>query len=124
MGRTWSAVDLARAQERRTTLFRAVQQLFHRFDVLLTPTTTSVAPRLDYLETPPPGMAAKWAAALYPFNLSGHPALSMPIGFAPSGLPIGAQLIGPWYAERQLLSVSSALEEALGVTSSWPSLCA
>lgn len=55
-------------------------------------------------------MYAEWAAPLYPFNLTGHPALSAPAGFSTGGLPVGVQLIGPWFAEKQLLRAAALLE--------------
>ncbi len=55
----------------------------------------------------------EWAAPLYPFNLSGHPAISVPAGFTADSLPIGLQLIGPWFAEHRLLHIASVLEQML-----------
>ena len=53
----------------------------------------------------------EWAAPLYPFNLSGHPAISVPAGFTADGLPVGLQLIAPWFGEQRLLNVAAALEQ-------------
>jgi aspartyl-tRNA(Asn)/glutamyl-tRNA(Gln) amidotransferase subunit A len=54
---------------------------------------------------------AEWAAPLYPFNLSSHPAISVPAGMTEDGLPVGLQLIGPWFAEQRLLDVAAVLEQ-------------
>ncbi|MCY0902572.1 MAG: amidase family protein, partial [Firmicutes bacterium] len=48
-----------------------------------------------------------------PFNLAGVPALSVPIGLSPSGLPLAVQLVGPNFCEALLLDVASALAERL-----------
>lgn len=54
-------------------------------------------------------MYAEWAAALYPFNLTGHPAIEAPAGLADGNLPVGLQLVGPWFAEARLLDLASCL---------------
>ena len=50
----------------------------------------------------------------YPLNVTGHPAVSVPIGRGEHGLPIGLQLIGPYFSEALLLNVAQALEDAYG----------
>jgi aspartyl-tRNA(Asn)/glutamyl-tRNA(Gln) amidotransferase subunit A len=109
-GARWSAAEWMRAHDRRTGLFRAVQRLFDRFDVIATPTMTAPPMPLDAGGSIATEMYAEWAAPLYPFNLTGHPAMSVPAGFTESGLPVGLQLIGPWFAEAQLLSLAALLE--------------
>jgi len=109
-GRKWSATDLVRAGDRRTQLFRAVQALFDRFDIIATPTMIAPPKPLDAGGSIATEMYAEWAAPLYPFNLTGHPAISVPAGFTENGLPVGLQLVGPWYAEERLLGVASRLE--------------
>jgi aspartyl-tRNA(Asn)/glutamyl-tRNA(Gln) amidotransferase subunit A len=51
-----------------------------------------------------------WAPYLNVFNLTGHPAVSVPAGFSAAGLPIGLQLAGPWYADGSLLAVARVIE--------------
>jgi aspartyl-tRNA(Asn)/glutamyl-tRNA(Gln) amidotransferase subunit A len=109
-GARWSATDLVGAHDRRTALFRAVQRLFERFDVIATPTMTAPPKPLDAGGSIATEMYAEWAAPLYPFNLTGHPALSVPAGFTAGGLPVGLQLIGPWFAEAQLLRIAALVE--------------
>ena len=41
-----------------------------------------------------------WTGFTYPFNLSGHPAATVPCGFTSGGLPVGLQLVGRWHAGR------------------------
>ncbi|HET6307670.1 MAG TPA: amidase family protein [Rhodopila sp.] len=117
-GARWSATDWLRAHEKRTTLFRAVQRLFTRFDVIAMPTMTAPPPLVDAGGSIATSMYAEWAAALYPFNLTGHPAISIPAGFTASNLPVGLQLVGPWFAEEALLDLASCLEA--GRTQPWP----
>jgi aspartyl-tRNA(Asn)/glutamyl-tRNA(Gln) amidotransferase subunit A len=113
IGRGWSGVQLLQAQDRRTTLFRAVQRLFERFDLIATPTMLAPPPTLDAGGSIATGYYAEWAATLYPFNLTGHPAASVPVGFAAGQLPVGLQLVAAWHAEPVILAASAVLEQAL-----------
>lgn len=89
---------------------RAVQELFARFDVLATPTMTAPPKPLNAGGSIATEMYAEWGAPLYPFNLTAHPALSVPAGFTADGLPVGLQLVGPWFGEEKLLHLASLLE--------------
>lgn len=111
-GLTYSAADWQRAHDRRTVLFRAVQRLFGRFDLIVTPTMTAPAKTTDAGGSIATDMYAEWAGYLYPFNLTGHPAMSLPCGFSAAGLPIGLQLVGPWFGEQRMFDAALLLEES------------
>ena len=51
-------------------------------------------------------------AFTYPFNLTGHPAASVPAGFSEKGLPVGLQIIGPHLRDDLVLQMAHAYEEA------------
>lgn len=121
-GQTYSATDLVHAIDRRTKLYRAVQKLFERFDLIATPTMTAPPKTLDAGGSTATEMYAEWAAALYPFNMTGHPAASFPAGFTASGLPVGLQIIGPWHAEKRILAAGALLETMLDVAARRPAL--
>jgi aspartyl-tRNA(Asn)/glutamyl-tRNA(Gln) amidotransferase subunit A len=118
LGGRHSAVDLARAQQLRTTLFRDVETLFQRYDVICTPLTARDALPLD--QDPMGGIEIDGRVVgtmrrdLYPYtwplNLTGHPAISIPCGFSPAGLPLGFQLVGPWDHDERLLDIACRLE--------------
>jgi amidase len=94
-----------------------VDRLFESVDVLVTPTIPMKAIRLLTEKPTLKAMAGRAGAMCqntYPLNVTGHPAVSLPIGIGEHGLPIGLQLIGPYFAEARLLKVAHALEEALG----------
>ena len=54
-----------------------------------------------------------WSPATYPFNLTGQPALSLPVGRTAAGLPVGLQLVGPVGADDLVLAAAAAIEAAL-----------
>ncbi len=119
-GQSYSAVDLQDAARARTALFREVQGWFDRFDLVLTPTLSRTAVSVDHdplgqveIEGRPAGsLRAAWYPYTHPFNLTGHPAITLPCGMASDGLPVGLQIIGPWHAEEQLLRAAALFEAA------------
>jgi aspartyl-tRNA(Asn)/glutamyl-tRNA(Gln) amidotransferase subunit A len=58
----------------------------------------------------------------YPFNLTGQPAASIPVGFTRSGLPVGLQLVGRRFAEKTVLRASACFEAAHPWADRWPEL--
>jgi aspartyl-tRNA(Asn)/glutamyl-tRNA(Gln) amidotransferase subunit A len=127
-GARWTAADWGRALARRTAVFRHVQALFQRFDFLLSPTLSRPALAADHdpfepirIGGEPAGsIRGAWYPYTFPFNLSGHPAVSLPCGFTSDGLPVGLQLVGPWHADRRVLALAAHLEAACAVTRPLP----
>lgn len=117
-GAAWSAVDYQAALMRRTTLFREIERLFERFDFLLSPTLSRPAPSVDQDPFQPitidgevaGSIRGAWYPYTFPFNLSGHPAVSLPCGWSSDHLPIGLQIVGPWDADRRLLALAEVVE--------------
>ena len=92
---------------------------FHSgFDLLLTPTLGEPPPRLgsfnDSGEDPVAALmrGVQTAAFTALFNVTGQPAISLPLHWTEDGLPIGIQLVAPFGAEDALLRVAAQLEEA------------
>jgi aspartyl-tRNA(Asn)/glutamyl-tRNA(Gln) amidotransferase subunit A len=113
-GLSYSAAQWQRASDNRSVLFRAVQRLFNSYDILITPTLSAPPVGLDAGGSIESQMYAEWAAYLYPFNLTGNPALSVPCGFTALGLPVGLQLVGAYHDEQRLIDVALAIEHAGG----------
>ena len=100
-----------KAQQVRTMIAREHAALFERFDVLLSPTSPTVAFRLGERAANPLAMYLSDVLTI-PSNMAGLPGLSIPCGLS-EGLPVGLQLVGPQFAENALFRVAHALERAL-----------
>jgi aspartyl-tRNA(Asn)/glutamyl-tRNA(Gln) amidotransferase subunit A len=86
---------------------------FHdRYDVLLTPTVPIPAFEAGY-DVPPGGEWTRWpqwTPFSYPFNLTGQPAATVPVGQTTDGRPVGLQVVGPRHSDDLVLAVCRALE--------------
>ena len=104
---------LSRSRARLRTFAGELAQAFGDFDLLLTPTTPTVAPRLDLHASE---QAVNWFADngfSYPFNLTQQPALSLPLGRDGGGLPFGLQIVGRKYADAAVLGFGREVEALL-----------
>ena len=117
--RRFSAVDFATAQAASWTFRRALQQWWaDGWDLLLTPTLTEPPPPLTDFEndpehpTAPMRRAGQFAAFTPPFNMSGQPAISLPLSRNGDGIPVGVQLVAAYGREDVLIRVASQLESA------------
>jgi Asp-tRNA(Asn)/Glu-tRNA(Gln) amidotransferase A subunit family amidase len=112
-----SAVDFERATHRRTALWLATQRFFARYDLLLTPTTSVAAFPIG--QVLPADIAGRplstplgWFPFTYPFNITGHPAITVPGGWTLDGLPVGLQIVGRRFEESTVLGAAAAFETA------------
>lgn len=124
---TWALVELGRSIDSAHHL-RSVQELqrvarhmaaaFDAYDVLLTPTLGELPPPLGSFDSPSDDpLAGLFRAASFipftpPFNISGQPAVSLPLHWTADGLPVGVQLAAPLGAEETLIGLAAELEEA------------
>ena len=65
---------------------------------------------------------SNWFPWTMPFNLTGHPAITLPCGFGRDGLPIGLQLVGRLRQESDLLAAAAVFEAASNLLARWPDL--
>jgi aspartyl-tRNA(Asn)/glutamyl-tRNA(Gln) amidotransferase subunit A len=99
------------AQKVRTVIKREFEAAFERFDLLVSPTSPTVAFRLGEKTENPIAMYLSDVLTIPP-NMAGLPGLSIPCGLS-EGLPVGLQLIGPQFSENTLFRAGHALERAL-----------
>lgn len=102
--------DYILARRTQALMRRQFTAFLNRYDILLMPTTPVPAPPIEG----PNGIEMARLLTLFtaPFNLTGLPALTLPCGFTPDGLPVGLQIIARPWAEAQVLRAGYAYEQA------------
>jgi aspartyl-tRNA(Asn)/glutamyl-tRNA(Gln) amidotransferase subunit A len=115
-GRELSAVALHDALVARTSYYQAMSRFMQDYDLLVTPQLPVTAfeagmnhpPTIDGQEV----SYLSWTAFTYPFNVTGHPAASVPCGFAADELPVALQFVGNWRDDATVLRAAAAFEQA------------
>jgi len=126
-GRSLSATDLVAAVDELARYSRRVTRSYEHFDVLVTPTLATKPPRLGTLAPLSPAaerLAVGRLMSMFtrPFNVTGQPAVTVPVHWSADGLPIGAQLVAAVAREDLLIRLASLLETALPWSGRRPNL--
>lgn len=118
VGQAIPGVDYAKAVAAGTALARRFGQWWETHDLLVTPTLGQLPPLVGELEPPADDVFAtqELTGRLVPFtthfNVSGQPAVSLPLHVSESGLPVGVQIVAAYGREDLLIQVAAQLEEA------------
>lgn len=96
---------------------RILDEFFQRFDLILSPTTAALPPKLGELSLAQPfddfaRVAVQASAFTSMFNITGLPAMSVPLAWSESGLPLGVQFAAPYGGEARLIALAAQLEQA------------
>ena len=112
LGACVTAADLVQAFRVRRELTDAVNAVLGRYDALLTASALAEAPRFD--EVPDPNKSNNAPMQTISFNVTGHPAMSVPTGKGAHGLPLSLQVVGRPFDEAMVFRVGRAIEVATG----------
>ena len=121
-GKRLAATDLLKAFDVFNTVNRQAGAFFEQYDLLVVPSCLAPAPKIGALECDPAGLVdpytwneqvSKLGVFMPLFNVTGQPAISLPLHQSASGLPIGVQLAARFGDEARLFSVGGVLEQAL-----------
>lgn len=116
-GMRLSALDVKKAEERRTALYARMAEFMSSYEYLMLP-VTSVPPFSADLEYPttvagqPLTNYLEWMAPCSSITVTGLPAISVPAGFDRDGLPVGLQIVGRQRADFSVLQMAYAFEQA------------
>ncbi|MBE3590381.1 MAG: amidase [Firmicutes bacterium] len=109
--------DYELALQGRARLVAEARAAFERHDLLALPTTRTTAPKIGsylkedgYDEARDGELRRVLLSNTAPFNLVGAPAITVPAGVGAAGLPVGLQLVAPWWEEARLLRAAAAWE--------------
>jgi amidase len=118
LGKRCSALDYVRARRVLSRATREMAERFKGFDFLMLPSTANFPPRIGEIDGRTPAFdLGRWNAASYGFapyteifNVTGQPAISLPLSISKAGLPIGIQFAGPLGEDARLISLAAWLE--------------
>ncbi|MBI5033256.1 MAG: amidase [Chloroflexi bacterium] len=117
LARALTSRDYVHAQRMRTRAMTHLTRAFEQVDVIATPATALVAPKIpiDALATTETDLSTVMEIMRYVFlsNLTGNPALTFPVGYNANGLPISLQLIGRHWEEHTLFRMAYAAEHVV-----------
>ena len=117
LGAFATAADLHQATRLRRELCEAVSRQLLTYDALITANTLTTAPAMAAID---PNNPPNYPIQTMAFNVTGHPAMAMPTGFAANGLPLSMQIVGRAFDEATVLRIGAAFEAATGLTSKRP----
>lgn len=122
-GRT--AADVGVAQMTQTAVYHEIRTLLESHDYIALPTTPTDAFDLgrqyqSEIAGMPIGSPYETLPLTFVFNLTGHPAISIPAGFTAAGLPVGIQVVGRWRDDFSVLALAAAFERANPWRDRWP----
>jgi amidase len=115
-----SQQDIARAEAKRTAIFERLGRFFAKYEFLACP-VSQVAPFPVEVEYPTEIEGERfdnyidWMKSCYYVSVIAHPAISVPAGFTPGGLPVGLQLVGRYRDDFGVMAVAHAFEQATRV---------
>ena len=114
MTENYNSVMYAKAQNMRRELRAAYDDALSQFDLLLMPSTPIPAHRNDAGGNPHAVIEHGWnmLANTAPFDMSGHPAISVPCGKTSEGLPVGLMLVGRQFDDATVLRAAHAFEQS------------
>lgn len=119
--RQLSALDVMSALHTHNRVTRSVGGFFDAYDLLVTPTLGQLpAPHGTLQYDDPEHTTRSWLDSMFAygpftvvFNISGQPAISLPLAQSHSGLPIGVQIVAPYGREDLLFQIAAQLEQAM-----------
>jgi len=119
-GRALSGDDVGRAEALRSQLYHRVREFMQEYAFLVLP--VNQVPPFDIAQPYPEEIAGvlmetyiDWMKSAYFVTVTGHPAISVPCGFTPEGLPVGIQIVGRHRDDFGVLQLGYAFQEATGV---------
>src|SRR5882724_173957 len=116
IGRKLSAVDYLDSRAWFGTWARAMADWWEDHDLLVTPTVGAPPPELGWFTAGGPDHEGERVVSFIPytaqFNMTGQPAITLPLHWTPGGLPVGVQMVAPYGREDLLIRVASQLEQA------------
>ncbi|KAI2670148.1 amidase family protein, partial [Pseudomonas sp. TNT3] len=107
-----SAAELAAAEQIRTRFSQQVDAALEQFEVLLLPTMPSLPPTLIEARSASKAVAGM-TPLVRPFNLSGHPALTVPVELDGGGLKVGLQIVGRKGQDEQVCAFGAQLQHSM-----------
>ena len=116
-GRRLTGADIGRAEVLRTGLYHRVREFFERFDFFVLPVTqvppfSLEEPWVKEIAGQRMSTYIDWMRSCYYISVTGCPAISVPCGFTPEGLPIGLQIVGRHRDDWGVLQLANAFEQA------------
>jgi amidase len=113
--RRFTAADYVQAVNTIRNHSRVVLSFWDDHDLLVTPTLTQPPYPIGSFADPEQAtsLAMDWITFTMPYNCTGQPAISLPLGMNSDGLPLGVQLVGPPRGEMRLLAAAAQLEAAM-----------
>jgi len=112
-----SGSDVSRAEAKRSLLFHRVREFLADYEFLILPVTQVVPFSVEVewvkeINGVRMGTYIDWMATCYAITLTGLPAISVPCGFTPEGLPVGLQIVGRHHRDFEVLQLAYAFEQA------------
>ncbi|HYK26524.1 MAG TPA: amidase [Streptosporangiaceae bacterium] len=116
IGREMPVVGYLQSREWLGTWSRRMADWWTQFDLLVTPTVGAPPPELGWFTAGGPENEGVRVVSFIPytaqFNVTGQPAITLPLHWTPAGLPVGVQLVAPFGREDLLIRVAAQLEQA------------
>jgi amidase len=118
-GQRLSGPQISRAEVKRTHLYQRVREFMESYEFLILP-VNQVPPfevkqrYISEINGVKMESYIDWMKSCYYITVTGHPAISVPCGFTPEGLPVGVQIVGRHQADFSVLQLAYAFEQATG----------